>query len=64
MRPPCSSTIFFAIASPSPVPPFLRVLELSTCWNSSKIRCWSLDRNAGAGVGDGNFESAVDGIAP
>src|SRR5262249_1941943 len=39
MRPPCISTIFFAIASPSPVPPFFRVGEPSTCWNSPKIRC-------------------------
>ena len=23
------------------MPPFLRVLELSTCWNSSKMRAWS-----------------------
>ena len=51
MRPPCSSTIRRAIARPRPVPPFLRVLELSTCWNSSKIRCWSARGDAGAGVG-------------
>src|SRR5262249_25909420 len=41
MRPPCSSTIFFEMESPRPVPPFLRVLVLSTCWNSSKILPWS-----------------------
>ena len=29
------------IESPSPLPPFARVLELSACWNSSKILCWS-----------------------
>ena len=34
MRPPCSSMIRFEIARPSPVPPFLRVIELSACWNS------------------------------
>src|ERR1700745_2030030 len=28
MRPPCNSIIRFEIASPSPVPPFLRVIEL------------------------------------
>ena len=39
--PPCISTIRFAIANPSPVPPLERVEELSTCWNSSKIRCCS-----------------------
>ena len=37
MRPPCSSTILREIDRPRPVPPFLRVLVLSTCWNSSKI---------------------------
>jgi hypothetical protein len=37
MRPPCISTIRLAMESPRPVPPFFRVLELSTCWNSSKI---------------------------
>src|ERR1700756_294156 len=36
--PPCISTIRFEIARPNPVPPCLRVLELSICWNSSKIR--------------------------
>ena len=40
-RPPCSSTIRREIDSPSPLPPFVRVLELSACWNSSKIFCWS-----------------------
>ena len=29
--PPCSSTIRFEIASPRPVPPFLRVIALSAC---------------------------------
>ena len=37
IRPPWSSTIRLAIARPRPVPPFFRVLELSACWNSSKI---------------------------
>src|SRR6516225_9037844 len=36
--PPCISTIRLEIASPSPVPPFWRVFELSICWNSPKIR--------------------------
>src|SRR6266481_1552940 len=40
-RPPCSSTIRREIVSPRPVPPFFRVLELSACWNSSKIVCRS-----------------------
>ncbi len=39
--PPCISTMRFEIARPSPVPPFLRVFELSTCWNSPKILSWS-----------------------
>src|SRR5262245_46160122 len=41
IRPPWSSTIRLAMESPRPVPPFLRVLEVSACWNSSKIRCRS-----------------------
>ena len=32
--PPCISIIRLEIVSPSPVPPFLRVIELSACWNS------------------------------
>src|SRR5215469_888501 len=36
--PPCISTIRLEIARPSPVPPLLRVLVLSICWNSPKIR--------------------------
>src|SRR5262249_35202722 len=33
--PPCMLTSRREIERPSPVPPFLRVLLLSTCWNSS-----------------------------
>ena len=32
--PPCISTMRLDMASPSPVPPFLRVIALSACWNS------------------------------
>src|SRR5262249_44178759 len=32
--PPCISIMRFDIASPRPVPPFLRVMALSACWNS------------------------------
>ena len=31
MRPPCISMMRFDMASPKPVPPFLRVIELSAC---------------------------------
>src|SRR6266487_5441347 len=41
IRPPCISMIRLAIDRPRPVPPFLRVIELSACWNSSKIFAWS-----------------------
>src|SRR5262249_28877132 len=41
MRPPCNSTMRLAIARPTPVPPFFLVLELSTWWNSLKIRSCS-----------------------
>ncbi len=32
--PPCISMMRFEMASPKPVPPFLRVIALSACWNS------------------------------
>jgi hypothetical protein len=32
--PPCISMMRFEITSPKPVPPFLRMIELSACWNS------------------------------
>jgi len=32
--PPCISMMRFDMASPRPVPPFLRVIALSACWNS------------------------------
>src|SRR6516225_3980974 len=31
IRPPCISTMRFDMASPKPVPPFLRVIALSAC---------------------------------
>ena len=31
IRPPCISMMRLEIASPKPVPPFLRVIELSAC---------------------------------
>src|SRR5215471_6556463 len=34
IRPPCISMMRFDIASPKPVPPFLRAIALSACWNS------------------------------
>ncbi len=32
--PPCISMMRLDMASPKPVPPFLRVIVLSACWNS------------------------------
>src|SRR5262249_42829052 len=34
IRPPCISMMRLDMASPRPVPPFLRVMALSACWNS------------------------------
>ena len=34
IRPPCISMMRLDMASPKPVPPFLRVMALSACWNS------------------------------
>src|SRR6266566_5485183 len=39
--PPCISTMRFDMASPKPVPPFLRVMALSACWNSWNSLAWS-----------------------
>src|SRR5262249_54475051 len=44
-RPPCISTMRLTMASPRPVPPLRRVLELSACRDSSKIVCWSASAN-------------------
>ena len=45
--PPCISTMRLAIDRPSPVPPFFLVVELSACWNSSKILAWSASEMPG-----------------
>src|SRR5262249_28837185 len=39
--PPCISMMRFDMASPKPVPPFLRVMALSACWNSWNSLAWS-----------------------
>ena len=64
MRPPCSSTIRLVIARPRPVPPFLRVLELSTCWNSLEDPRLVLGGDADAGVGDRDHEAAALDLRP
>src|SRR5262249_50307962 len=40
-RPPCISMIRLEIDKHNPVQPFLRVIDESACWNSSKILIWS-----------------------
>src|SRR5215475_12277331 len=45
--PPCISMMRFDIARPRPVPPFLRVIALSACWNSWKSLAWSADEMPG-----------------
>ena len=50
IAPPIRSTSREQIASPSPVPPYLRVVEPSACRNASKINLLFLGRNADAGV--------------
>ena len=62
--PPCISTMRFEIARPSPVPPFLRVFELSTCWNSLEDPAVVLGGDAGAGVAHSQHEIAVLGRRP
>src|SRR5262249_13297368 len=39
--PPCISMMRLDIASPKPVPPFLRVMALSACWNSWNSLAWT-----------------------
>jgi hypothetical protein len=38
---PNAQVIRFEMASPRPVPPFLRAIELSACWNSWNSLAWS-----------------------
>ncbi len=40
MAPPICSASDLLIARPSPVPPYLRLMEASTWLNESKIRSW------------------------
>ena len=58
MRPPISSTSCGEMASPRPVPPYLRVVELSACANASKISSLLVGRDADAGVADGEVQRA------
>ena len=64
MRPPCSSTMRLEIVSPSPVPPFSRVIAefglLKFLENLGLIRFG----NAGARVADRNRDRAVGGRRP
>src|SRR5262245_59476507 len=55
IRPPCISTIRRAMANPSPVPPLVRVVELSACWNSSNI----LTRSSGLMPGPESHTATV-----
>ena len=57
MRPPIRSTSCAEIVSPRPVPPYLRVVELSACANGSKIAACLLRRDADAGVADGEVQT-------
>ena len=61
ISPPSSVASSRLIASPRPVPPYLRLVPASACWNASKIsRCFSgampmpvsldLERDRHAGV--------------
>jgi hypothetical protein len=54
--PPMSSTRRLQMASPSPVPPKRRVLELSTCVKAWKSCCLLLRRHADACVGDAHLD--------
>ena len=50
MRPPISSTSCVEMVRPSPVPPYLRVVEPSACAKASKISPLLVGRDADAGV--------------
>ena len=51
------------IARPSPVPPFCRESEASTCWKRSKMRLQLVGRDAAALVGDAELDVAADARA-
>lgn len=57
IRPPIKATSRAAIVRPSPVPPYLRVVEASSCSNARKIVPLLLGWNADAGVGDGETQA-------
>ena len=43
------------------MPPLVRVVEPSTCWNSSKMRSLVVGRDPGPGVRDRDLEGTVGG---
>ena len=59
ISPPSSVASSRLIASPRPVPPYLRLVPASACWNASKIsRCFS-GGDADAGVADLDRQRAL-----
>ena len=52
ISPPSRCASSRLIASPSPVPPYLRLVPASACWNASKMMLLLVLRDADAGVAD------------
>ena len=59
ISPPSSRAISREIDSPRPVPPYLRLVVPSACWNASKISLQLVLRDADAGVGDRERDDAL-----
>ena len=49
---------------PSPVPPYVRVIEPSACVKASKTLCLTVQRDADAGVPDGEVQHDVRRVSP
>ena len=72
ISPPSSRDSSRLIARPRPVPPYLRLVRPSACWNASKMICCLSRRDADAGVASprtrctvgARFSSSLSGLQP
>ena len=61
ISPPSRRAISRLIDSPRPVPPYLRLVVPSACWNASKMSCCLSRGDADAGVDDREADHAAAG---
>ena len=71
ISPPKSRDSSRLMARPKPVPPYLRLVEPSACWNASKMICCLSDgmpmpvsETAMASTSDARFRSSFSGFHP